>query len=198
LQITPELLRSTPNIEESAPKYALFTLFVDASFDEATGAAGWGAWGISPTVRGVELSGQIKNNQITNSSQAEFVGICEALLEISLRGMLVGVNAIVLQCDNISALRQVQLTVANVKRAKNTGTGKEIYATGSVWSSSNRILGEKVSKALDGMPIWLRHVKGHESGADGRSLVNEKCDRLAKREMRKRKKELETGTEDLK
>lgn len=171
------------------------TLFADASLCSRTGAAGWGSWAIRDDWgRGKFQGGPIKSHlKIKASNNAEIAGIALALWYHWKAGDLVGVNSILIQCDNVTALgyicqkiRRTTVSVAKVNRhhprIKATGFNDELTIAAL----------QTIADTLKEIPnVAVRHVKGHSGAGDGRSWVNERCDSEARRHMQARRKELD-------
>lgn len=134
------------------------TLFVDASYYERTNAAAWGMYAISHIDRLI-FSSRFKT-PITDSTQAEFAGVANALGVTLAHPLAAGARVILLQCDCQSVLNFIE--------ARESRRYPHIMA---------HILG-----LLDkyGVELQLRHVRGH-SGTDApRTYCQDQCDRYAR------------------
>jgi ribonuclease HI len=160
------------------------TLICDASFQEETGAAGWGAWAkISTWPRGYFFGGPFQS-QMPTVQMAELCGLANAAYILSKEGRLEGVTRIMMQCDNMHALQMVKYFVkgtitasardANVHNLKPR-TARLAY-TGLAVTALDKInhIAEK-----HGLVFSLRHVKGHHRSKQGPYWVNEQCDHIA-------------------
>lgn len=172
----------------------MLTLFADASFCPKTGAAGWGSWAIKDGwPKGKFLGGPIRR-ELSTSNTAELCGIAAALWKHDQDGDLEGVTALMLQCDNVTALGYIlaALPQASVRRLKN-----QRNAPIGLARTQNKLHLEAldaIRKAGHGRRIFLRHVKGHNGTDDGRSWVNTQCDAEARRHMEARRVELRAGS----
>lgn len=171
------------------------TLFADASLCSETGAAGWGSWAIRDGWgRGRFQGGQIKlkDTKITASNTAETAGIALALWQHYVQGDLKDLEAIMIQCDNLTALGYIKMRLpwAVVSKAKGIKHGGNIVPVGGQSPVVRRMV-DTIAETVQGMQVTLRHVKGHnDPEADGRSWVNNQCDAEAKRHMKALRKEL--------
>ncbi|QIG69500.1 ribonuclease H protein [Rhizobium phage RHph_Y1_1] len=179
------------------------TLFADASLCSETGAAGWGSWAIRDGWgRGRFQGGQIKLKdckKITSSNTAETAGIALALWQHYVQGDLKDLEAIMIQCDNLTALGYIKtrLPWAVVSKAKGIKHGGNIVPVGDASPVVRRMV-DTIAETVQGIQVTLRHVKGHnDPSMDGRSWVNNQCDAEAKRHMKALRKELAASAEQF-
>ena len=154
---------------------ALTTLFCDASYsqqDQLFGAAWW-----------IKSSGQSQTGTVTGEAfsvaQAELAGILAGVIRAVATHP--GSEAIVLSCDCLQALSI--LSVLKVGTPARTSP-IQIPRAKSI-SPEARAVAEEVRTALRGLPLWLKHVKGHQKDTgDARHYVNNRNDSDARRVMR--------------
>lgn len=148
----------------------LITVFADASLRE--GHSHYGYW-FKSTLHCSQGSGKKTAHSIEH---AELIGICHGIASAIKTHGEVGEIALVVQCDNLSALGLLK-TLGNAKQAS---TSPIDIPPRKKWHPDEAQLIEELRSKLLEVPIWLKHVKGHTSKRDGRSGVNRLTDRLSK------------------
>lgn len=166
-------------------RHIQMTLFVDASFCPKTKAAGWAAWAKSDLYdRGYYFGDLVTIGEPQTSSQAELMGIAHACRVLADHNEFEKLDSVVLQCDSLDALQVIWKNVPSANVARKKDSGRDIkwlhYLKIAPNVATSVLLIQGVFKTI---PVWLRHVKGHEKGVTGRSHVNETCDKIAKRHM---------------
>jgi len=175
------------------------TLFVDASFCDRTGAAGWGAWAIRDDWgKGAFTGGTIKlaDYRISSSTTAEIAGIALALWRLKAAGSLAGLHTLMIQCDNVAALayifQHVPNSTINYGPKSRENKSQHIRDKHKVRSPVVKKVLQTIRETVKGITIELRHVKGHQDpSSGGRAWVNHQCDREADRHMRALRKEID-------
>ncbi|QWY83382.1 ribonuclease H protein [Rhizobium phage RHph_X3_2] len=165
------------------------TIFVDASWCPRTLAGGVGAWvkkdGWS---KGYTLGEQLEKT--TSSSCAELLGIHRTIKFLHEQGDLADVQVLMLQCDNTNALAAI-MRWGGFDEAATKGDGARVklqYA--ATFRAAERAWAKGVGEWTSHMRSRLvRHVRGHQQGTTTRSWVNEKCDEIAKANMRRARRE---------
>lgn len=157
------------------------TLFIDASHCPQTKHVGYGAW----AKRDGWKSGHFFGGRLApcgNSREAELAAIAAALEAMRKKGHLFGLRSVMVQSDSLRAL---ELIVAkNGSTISNHPNGCPIELRHNLTASpSEKASLQAIKEAAGDVSIWARHVRGHK--ADGtRSVVNNRCDKLARRHMR--------------
>lgn len=160
----------------------LLTLFSDASFDQHSGAAGWGAWAIkSGWPLGKTMGGEFRR-KMPGPTYAELCAIVNALDKLDRDGALDNVTELMVQCDCVPALNTI----------KNTSGFRSIisnYEDSSIWTRTGDTkhgliveAREELRRLCTSRVVYLRHVKAHAPGTD-QGNVNELCDRIAREHM---------------
>lgn len=164
------------------------TLFSDASFDNSSGAGGWGAWAKhSSWPAGVLFGGPMKL-LMGSSSDAEIMAISTALHRLPKLGAFDNTRTVMIQSDSVRALGLMAAWIPDCRVVPGRDTA-EIRLLREKLSeyegraiAAMRILGAKYALAFQ-----LSHVRAHSRGP-GSSPMNRECDRLARSAMRDRRK----------
>jgi ribonuclease HI len=143
----------------------LVTLIADASLCHETRAAGFGYWAVSK--RGRAHGGGPIRSRPQSSNAAEMMAIVNGLHCAIKRGVLCDGDEVIIQTDSQAASQAF-----NSARSM-TPAEQECAALFLALIESRRLAFE------------LRHVKGHTAGLDKRSYVNNVCDVIARRAMRR-------------
>lgn len=150
------------------------TIIADASWCPTTHAGGYGFWIASERGK-YGGGGPCGKNELPNSStSAEMMALCNALYIALKRGYVLEGDAVLLQTDcqngiNIFCKRQSCPTQQERKAVE--------YLKGLVKSFK--------------LTVEFRHVKGHTSNPNARSVTNRLCDERAKKHMREIRKRIE-------
>lgn len=162
--------------KEADNKPFMITVFGDASFKD--GVSGGGYWFKSHLASG---NGQLKLRATSDNHEAE--------LEILLEAMRIAVRheahasqpvpMLIIQSDSMAALGAMLLKTDAVAAKKSI----PIPYRRRVTSGEGQILAA-MRNEFGGHKIYLKHVKGHTSGADPRSYINRQVDRAARQAMR--------------
>lgn len=166
------------------------TIFVDASFDPKTCAAGWGSWAIRDDWnRGKQLGGPVvyRDGRPETSNAAELAGIALALWTHDRHGDLHGVTRFLLQCDNIVALALIQQSIPGTRVVR---TNKAHIGRTSFKDQKTKDVIETIKNVIGNRQLSLKHVKGHTRNASGRFWVNSACDAEARKHMQNMRMEL--------
>lgn len=162
-----------------------FTLFVDSSWCPTTKVGGIGAWcKKGGWDRGHTFGGRLEST-VKSSTQAELLGIVQAMEFLDRYNEFDNVSYLMVQCDSLNALSMlVRKTEFNEAPAK--GSGIPISRAHKLKPTRIELLWlSRLSPILEKVEIKVvRHVRGHEAGATTRSFVNEQCDAIAKNHMR--------------
>lgn len=166
------------------------TIFVDASFDPKTRAAGWGSWVIRDDwARGLQMGGPViyRDGRPESSNAAELAGIGLALWKHNKAGHFEGVTRFLIQCDNIAALSVLTkfipgTMIIKTHRAMIGRTSFRDHKTNDVVSTIREIIGDR--------QLRVKHVKGHKQNAEGRFWVNTACDAEARKHMIEMRKKI--------
>lgn len=140
----------------------LVTLMTDASWCPQTNLGGYGYWCTSSRSR--VGGGSPIYTKSNNSYEAEFKGVVESLVECINRGAIAHGDCILVQLDCqgvVNALNGDGLTI-------KSPFGKEAYAY-------VEYLKEKYNLILQ-----CKHVRGHTTSNDKRSVSNRICDARAR------------------
>lgn len=110
LRRTVEKSQKATTAQSAKPKapVGLVTLFCDVSYCPTTKAAGWGAWYRTDAMEKGAFFGSVVPMPCENSNDGEFWGLVLALRGIFSRLGADRPDAIVLQCDNLSALSWIR------------------------------------------------------------------------------------------
>lgn len=171
------------------------TIFVDASWCPRTFAGGAGAWVKKDGWdRGYTLGDPLPQTA-RSSSVAELMAIYQTIKFLHEQGDLKDVEMLMLQCDNTNALaaimRWAKFSEATTKGPRDVKVKLE-YA--SLFRGVEREWAKAVGEWTSHMRSRLvRHVRGHQEGTTARSWVNEKCDEIAKANMRRARREAHDG-----
>lgn len=141
----------------------LVTIISDASHCPKTLAGGYGCW-IACNRGSAAYGGPL--NDARDSGEIEAKAACNALHMAISNGFIKRKDTILIQIDCDSALRLFQGTTQPREREK------EVVA----WLRG-------IIERND-LTVRYRHVKGHTSNMDSRSVAQDKCDKLAKQYMR--------------
>lgn len=169
------------------------TVFSDASFCQRTRAAGWGAWAKRDDWRVGQFSGgriELKSGEVECSQTAELAGIGLALWHHRRQGSFEGVDSVLLQCDSTGTLSLIKQVIPT---AGIVASGKAIIGRSSIKAQVAPLILSTIKDALEGKRLALKHVKGHTNRRDGRSWVNDQCDREARGYMLMMRKERDKG-----
>ena len=156
------------------------TVFADASYSQATGAAGWAAWMVADGMGNRTASGAVRE-RVRSSNEAEVVAIAEALREAVEAGFAPRGARVMLQSDSAYALAVVREAVPGTPEIRHGTAGAAVGRTNPAkWSPLVRARAAAIAALAlrAGLSLAVRHVPGHRRG-DGRQWVNRECDRLA-------------------
>jgi len=148
------------------------SLFSDASHCSKLQVAAWGAW--IKSERGRIYGGAPFKNTVANSLAAEMMAVANALTLGINKGIIRSGDTVLIQSDCKEALAFFE------KHNRGTRTYDELSRFVRKLSVTHNIL------------LKWKHVKGHVTGGATRNEVNNICDRIARREMRKART-LKTG-----
>jgi ribonuclease HI len=147
------------------------TIIADASHCPDTLAAGYGYWAISE--RGSRGGGGPLAKPIDKSSAAEMAALVNALYVALEVGIALPGDHVLLQTDCMGAIQALE--------SKRTGlSSDERSAKGKFY---------ELKKSAD-VTVSFRHVKGHTTVKDARSVTNRLCDERAKAGMRLARKRI--------
>lgn len=163
------------------------TLFADASFCPRTLAAGWGAWVKRDGLTTGEVFGDPLKYMET-SQMAELAAIYEALRVCQERDWLKGIRIIMVQSDCEWALQRILALCARARQSPKGHRFNRVYVNAA--GPHAKICWDIAGIVGADRQLLLRHVKGHNGGKEGRSWVNEQCDRIARGHMNARRKKL--------
>lgn len=155
------------------------TLITDASVNPRLRLSGYGAWLANSDNEFHTLKGPLPFSG--NSSREELYAIVIAAEGFTEQGALTNAcPALIIQADNLAALQSLM-------HLPNTWAAKPKHPRDTRVTPSHGIAdwaADLVPRLQDTLNpfdvVYLRHVKGHTSGASGRHKMNDKCDRLAK------------------
>lgn len=163
----------------------LITLFVDASFDQATKKAGWGAWAKRDEWRrGQTFDGIVIG--ANHSHEAELIAIANAIEKLEDHGAYANLSAVLVQTDCVRALQVMKQFIYGSRQSAlelEFDDRQKVNPTKAEADAVSRI-GDVLMRTR--VRLNLRHVYGHQAGA-GRSWVNNFCDASAKRRMREQR-----------
>lgn len=176
------------------------TIFVDASHDQTTGAAGWAVWIKADDRPAIFRSGAFKE-AISSNLLAEALGVANALYIAEQAGVLVRGERAMVQCDCIDALRVLMLLPTTVDSPAPNGRpvlpinpmakGKAkniVRAMRKNFAQATAVIFPIATRT--GAIFVTRHVKSHQpAGTPGRGFVNRSVDIAARKEMRALRKE---------
>lgn len=141
------------------------TIIADASYCPETGKAGYGFWIASQ--RGKRGGDGILQGDIANNIAAEMMALLNALHVGIKAGLIQQGDKVLLQTDC-----QPAIDAFNKVRVNITKQEKDLVSWFREFIDSN------------GLHIRLKHVKGHTKNDDARFVVNNICDRKARKNMR--------------
>lgn len=159
------------------------TLFTDASFHLESQSAGWGAWAIRDDWERSDIFGASIPIAITSVNDAETFAISAALTLLDKRGDLKDISMFSLQSDNVHALGVLLALCPRARISRVRATRAHITAIQNP-TVLQRECAKTITQLVARRPIYLKHVKGHNSDGTGRSWVNARCDEVAGRYMR--------------
>lgn len=142
------------------------TIIADASYCPETDKAGYGFWIASQ--RGKAGGDGVLESHVGNNIVAEMMALLNALHVAVRRGLVIPKDSVLLQTDC-----QPAIDAFNGRRSNITEQEKELVSWYKEFVSSNEL------------HMRLKHVKGHTKSDDARFVVNNICDRKARRNMRK-------------
>lgn len=141
------------------------TIIADASYCPDTGVAGYGFWIASQ--RGKRGGDGVIETAVVNNIAAEIMALLNALHVARKAGLVLESDSVLLQTD-------CQPAIDALKGARQSITEQEAELVR--WF--NDFVGEHK------LHIRMKHVKGHTDREDARYVVNNICDRKARRNMR--------------
>ena len=142
------------------------TIIADASYCPDTGKAGYGFWIASQ--RGKRGGDGIIETDVENNIAAEMMALLNALHVARKAELILEHDSVLLQTDC-----QPAIDAFKGRRQSITQQEKDLVS----WYTKFR---EEHS-----LHIRLKHVKGHTAREDARYVVNNICDKKARRNMRK-------------
>lgn len=158
------------------------TLITDASYRlKEQDVAGWGCWAKGDNRQSIQGGGAIAEFP-PSTMAAEICAIANGLALLVSSGYFVKTDKrILLQSDSVMALQALRMVrgsiaVNNHKDSARIGVRKKPLDDISA-AEINKILTICDERNL---LIQIRHVRGHQQNTNGRSWVNNLCDRLAK------------------
>ena len=170
-------VRQTPTI----------TICTDASYDPQLGIGAWACY-IRSGDKIIKL-GKVIKEDVTNSTEAERVGVANALW-LASRAFDISECRIVLYCDNLAALNPVR---------PSTKTGQKRQAAKKQLEFYQKNIEPFLQKALT---YDARHVKGHlertaRHRMKARHHLNDWCDKEARELLQKERSRYESDRKSL-
>lgn len=150
----------------------IVTVMSDASFDHITQASGYGVWAKSQ--RGNYQAGGNFKGQPRAAAEAEAMAVTVALFAAVRWGVAAPGDKIIMQSD---CQMVIDAHNGKMKRAKRH---TQLFTTVD-WTK--QFLEE------NNLTIEFRHVRAHVPKEGKRNYINNVCDKLAKKAMRKQQKE---------
>lgn len=141
------------------------TILADASHCPDTKAGGYGYWIAS--ARGKKGGSGVLNGKIMSSTLAEIMAIANAIYHGVKEGLVCGNDILLIQTDCESAIYALTM--------KRKGSEEEKKVVEYV---------QKVSRLLK-LTIEYKHIKGHTNNKEARFAANNRCDREARKAMRR-------------
>lgn len=132
---------------------------------------------------------------MTSSTVAEMCALAAALWQLQAESKLDDVSSYMLQSDSVEALSRFLQHLPNARVSQHKDIRQPTIRPLTNDNKVGREAIDAVKEITFGKQVWLRHVKGHNGTNDGRSWVNEVCDRQAKRYMRSLRAELQAVSE---
>lgn len=142
------------------------TIITDASWCPKTKVAGYSGW-IACERGKIRFTGTLKS-EVDSSNIAELMGLCNVVQRAGQEGYIKRGDELLLQTDCMNTLH-----VFNGHREKPNA--QEKLAINFLYGLASTL----------NLKIKCKHVKGHTSINDARSITNRLCDKAAKSEMRK-------------
>lgn len=155
------------------------TIIADASHCPETHAAGYGFWIASE--RGKNGGSGAFKELVATNNQAEMMALVNGLHTACKRGLVQAKDAVLLQTDCMHAIGAFE-----GKRTNMPPKEQELVS-----------YMRKLCTTME-ITVSFRHVKGHTAGLDPRSFVNNQCDALAKKAMRRARSAIRAQQGDLK
>ena len=129
------------------------------------------------------------------SDTMELAAMANMLSYLSVRGLLLGHKAIVIQMDNLTALRYLLRHMPGQAYVAKTSDIKFKPSKNPVTKTNSPML-DMIRDLLDEFEIvYLKHVKGHQTKeaqqSSGRVGVHERCDKAAKAARKAQKLNIE-------
>jgi ribonuclease HI len=150
----------------------LVSLFTDASRCGQTGASGYGYWAKSKRKR--TYGGGALRAPTLSANHAELQAICNGLHCCIRDGVAEPYDTVLIQTDN---MHSVQL----LSSAFKPRVAAEKLVLKAIWALAT---GHNIT-------IQVRHVKGHVQRGGARHFVNGTADRIARKAMLSKRKELQ-------
>lgn len=138
----------------------LVTIMTDASWCPDTHAGGYGFW--IACERGKLPGGGPFRVAVRSAGHAEMMAICNAIYDARKQGLVHVGDTLLVQTDCRQAMDVLEQRV-------HVGF-KDII--------------DYFNSIRHGLTVHFRHVKGHTSNSDSRSVANKMCDKRAKEGMR--------------
>lgn len=142
------------------------TIIADASYCPETNKAGYGFWIASQ--RGKHGGDGILESDIENNIVAEMMALLNALHVAVRCGLVQQKDSVLLQTDC-----QPAIDAFKGRRVNITAQETELISWYNEFILANKL------------HMRLKHVKGHTKNEDARFVVNNICDRKARRNMRR-------------
>ena len=141
------------------------TIITDASFCPNAHVGGYGYW-IASNRKRIAGGGAFKN-QISTSVHAEIFSIVNALWAGIKSNCILDGDEVLIQTDCITAIETFTTKRKNLSKQE-----------------TDAITYFNMAKEEQNLTINFRHVKGHSSVGNNRSISQRNCDRVAKDHMR--------------
>lgn len=150
------------------------TIFADAS--RTAKGTGWGGWHIQEGAAHF-IGGPLPDGPSIDRLELMALTLCvEHATQTHSRP-----HVVVLQSDSLSALQAVHVLLPWTKTARGSDRRIPRRRIRPPCPIETRA-GERMSAALGDLPVFLKHIKGHQGGRRSRSRVwvNHACDAIAR------------------
>lgn len=169
---------------------SILTVFVDASHCSTTRASGWGAWAKrNDWDRGSLIGGRFAD-RMPNAGVAELCGIANALTALKKNDAFDQIELINIQSDCLRALQIIFTLVPGVKKSAKADNAAPVLPMQGKITDVEASAAKVIASLVDGFKVTVKHVKGHSKDKQGRSWVNQQCDRIARGHMKDAREEL--------
>lgn len=175
----------TPPAESARAQGGLTNVFADASFDHRLNKGGWGAVIKGDSHDWIEVSGPLED--CPTSMEAELRALANGLQVAIKRGVVVNDSIVLLQSDCLAALAIILGGVPGCRASQGPSDIELPVPRRPSKGVQNSLAIAHIKTLVAGRSIRLlvRHNRGHAGGNNGRSIISNRADRLAGKQLQK-------------